>query len=92
LGKTIRGRRASTTGNESLSARQMVQKFKTELDRMRLLVEKANKTENTLMIATESFYKILQDDNYRTLLRAENIITMPADLMDMINEREQSYD
>ena len=44
------------------------------------------------MIATESFYKILQDDNYRTLLRAENIITMPADLMDMINEREQSYD
>jgi ParB family chromosome partitioning protein len=92
LGKGIRGRRARTSGDESLSARQMVQKFKTELDRMRILVEKANKTENTLMIATESFYKILQDDNYRTLLRAENIVTMPADLTDMINEREKSYD
>ncbi len=92
LGKGIKGRNSRAREGENLSSRQMVQKFKTELDRMRLLVEKANKTENTLMIVVESLYQILQDDNYRTLLRAENIVTMPADLTDMIDERKRNYD
>lgn len=76
---------------ETLSARQMVQKFKTEMDRMRSLVEKAHKTEATLMIVVESFFNLLKDENFKTLLRAENLNTMPEALADMIAQRETGH-
>jgi len=92
LGKGMKGGsiRKNKEG-ETLSARQMVQKFKTEMDRMRSLVEKANKTEATLMIAVESFYNLLQDENFKTLLRAESLNTMPETLAEMIEQREASH-
>ncbi len=92
LGKSIRaGGKYKTKNGESLSARQMVQKFKTELDRMRSLVEKANMTETSLMIIVESFFNLLKDENFKTLLRAENMNTMPEALSHMINQREKNH-
>ena len=61
------------------------------MDRMRSLVEKAHKTEAMLMIVVESFYNLLQDENFKTLLRAENLNTMPETLSDMIAQREGSH-
>ena len=90
MAKGAAGRGKNKDG-ESLSARQMVQKFKTEMDRMRSLVEKAHKTEATLMIAVESFYNLLQDENFKTLLRAENLNTMPETLAAMIAQREGGH-
>lgn len=94
LGKGMKNRgstRKSKEGEETLSARQMVQKFKTEMDRMRSLVEKAHKTEATLMIVVESFYNLLKDENFKTLLRAENLNTMPETLAEMIAQREVGH-
>lgn len=93
LGKGMRaaGNIRKNKDGETLSARQMVQKFKTEMDRMRSLVEKAHKTEAMLMIVVESFYNLLQDENFKTLLRAENLNTMPETLSDMIAQREGSH-
>ena len=91
LGKGIRDSGTRKKDGKSLSAREMVRKFKTEMDRMRSLVEKANRTEATLMIVVESFYNLMQDENFKTLLRAENLNTMPESLSDMINQREESH-
>jgi ParB family chromosome partitioning protein len=92
LGKGMKGRNGSRNKNgETISARQMVQKFKTEMDRMHAFVEKANMTEATLMIIVESFFNILKDENFTTLLRAEGLNTMPETLADMITEREAGY-
>lgn len=91
LGKGIRNSGTRRKDDQSLSAREMVRKFKTEMDRMRSLVEKANHTEATLMIVVESFYNLMQDENFKTLLRAENLNTMPESLSDMINQREVSH-
>jgi len=93
LGKGMKsaGNIRKNKDGETLSARQMVQKFKTEMDRMRSLVEKAPKTEATLMIVVESFYNLLKDENFKTLLRAENLNTMPEALADMIAQREAGH-
>ena len=91
LGKSIRNSGTRKRGGETLSAREMVQKFKTEMDRMRVLVDKFNKTEATLTIVVESFYNLLKDDNFKTLLRAEDMNTMPQALADMIAQREGEY-
>lgn len=93
LGKGMKsaGNIRKNKDGETLSARQMVQKFKTEMDRMRSLVEKAHKTEATLMIVVESFYNLLKDENFKTLLRAENLNTMPEALADMIAQRETGH-
>ena len=91
LGKSIRNRGVRKKGEETLSAREVVQKFKTEMDRMRLLVDKSNKTESTLAIVVESFHNLLKDDNFKTLLRAEDLNTMPQALADMIEQRRDEY-
>jgi ParB family chromosome partitioning protein len=92
LGKGLKhSRLRSHDGSEPLSARQMVQKFKTELDRMRSLIEKANVTENSLMIIVEAFYNLFKDDHFLTLLRAEGIKDMPAELQNMIDRRGSHY-
>lgn len=87
IGKGLR-RDNSGQNQETLSARQMVDKFKTEMDRMQMLIDKADKTNGALMIIIESFFNLLKDENFITLLRAEGLDTMPEALADMIKNRE----
>ncbi len=92
LGKGMRkggGSRKMLDG-PSISARQMVQKFQTEIDRMHSLVEKSETTNNALLIIVEFFFNLLKDDNFTNLLRAENFGTMPRALVQMIKEREKA--
>lgn len=92
-GKTIRSSDKSRkkTDGPSLSARQMVQKFQTEIDRMKLVVEKAETTNSALSIIIESLFHLIKDENFTTLLRAEGLDTMPQDLDELINERGVNY-
>ncbi len=93
-GKTMRKGNGSRKAPEgpSLSARQMVLKFQTEIDRMRSLVEKSERTNNKLLIIVESFFNLLKDENFTNLLRAEDFGTMPRALVKMIKEREKGYE
>ena len=70
----------------------MVLKFQTEIDRMRSLVEKSERTNNKLLIIVESFFNLLKDENFTNLLRAEDFGTMPRALVKMIKEREKGYE
>ncbi|NRA88221.1 MAG: ParB/RepB/Spo0J family partition protein [Rhizobiales bacterium] len=94
LGKGMSKSRDSrkTSDGPSISARQMMQKFQTEIDRMSSLVEKSETTNNALLVIVESFFNLLKDDNFINLMRAENFGKIPKDLMQMIKEREKGYE
>ena len=92
LGKKVaKGRYWRNQEKESVSTMQMVQKFQTEIDRMHSLVEKTEIANNTLLVIVESFFNLLKDENFVTLLRAEQLETMPETLVQMIKDRGNGY-
>ena len=48
--------------------------------RQKLLIKKAELTQSRLMFVREAFRKLCADEHFMTLLRAEGLETMPADL------------
>jgi ParB family chromosome partitioning protein len=50
------------------------------VDRKRLLIRKAEATRNRLIFVTEAMRKLLDDENFVTLMRAEAIDTLPQNL------------
>jgi len=50
------------------------------VDRKRLLIRKAEATKNRLIFMTEAARKLLADENFVTLLRAEGLDTLPRNL------------
>lgn len=91
LGKGLGSSGSDRRKEKRLSGKEMALKFKTEIDRMRSLVDKANQTENTMMTVVECFYNLMQDENFKTLLRAEKLDTIPKNLAAMIEQREGSH-
>lgn len=58
--------------NENLpSAESLVNVYRHEADRQKLLVKKARLTENRLLFVVSAMKKLFQDENFLTLLRAE---------------------
>ena len=94
LGKIMRkgGSKRKNQDVPTVSTRQMMRKFQTEIDRMRSLVEKSETTNNALLIIVESFFNLLKGENLINLMRAENLGTMPEALAQMIKEREKGYE
>ena len=50
------------------------------------MIKKAELTQSRLMFVREAFRKLCRDDHFMTLLRAEGLETMPADLARSVNE------
>lgn len=91
-GKQIKaGKEKKSKEEEPLSAQKLVQEFKNYSERMRFQVEKAQRTETKLMIIVEALYNLLRDENFTTLLRAENLNTIPKDLDQLIELRRKSH-
>lgn len=75
FGKTrdgARGTRARRTSAESLVAA-----YKRERQRQKLLIRKAKLCDAKLVFVVTAFSKLLADENFLTLLRAEGLATMP---------------
>jgi ParB family chromosome partitioning protein len=62
------------------SADTMVRVYRQEADRQKLLVKKARLTENRLIFVISALKTLLADENFLTLLRAEDLDTMPSQL------------
>jgi len=71
-----------------LSSEALVRAYERETDRQRLLIKKAEVTENRLLFVVEALRTILRDENFVTLLRAEDLSTMPRPLAGLIESRE----
>jgi ParB family chromosome partitioning protein len=58
------------------------------VDRKRILIRKAETTRSRLVFVTEALCKLLADDNFVNLLRAEGLDTLPNNLAARIHNGE----
>jgi ParB family chromosome partitioning protein len=71
------------------SADSLVNAFKRESQRQKLLVRKARVCEATLLVVVTAYGKLLGDEHFVTLLRAEGLAEMPTYLNDKLTERQK---
>lgn len=64
----------------TLSSHALVRAYREDVDRKRLLIRKAGTTRDRLIFVTEAVRKLLVDENFVTLLRAEGLETLPRNL------------
>lgn len=76
---------------EHMSADALVRAYQKETDRQHLMVKKANITQNRLLFIVEAMRTLLHDENFITLLRAENLSTMPDPLANLIATKQGRY-
>jgi ParB family chromosome partitioning protein len=86
-GKAI-GRGRLGAASAPMSSEALVRAYEIEADRQRLMIKKAEITQNRLLFVVEAMRQLLADENFLTLLRAESLATMPRPLADLISARE----
>ena len=67
-----------------LSSEALVRAYQLEADRQRLIIQRAEITKGRLLFITQALKTLLRDENFRTLLRAEQLETMPSLLADLV--------
>jgi len=86
-GKAIRGY-AREASRPRMSSEALVRAYEKEANRQRLMIKKAEVTQNRLLFVVEALRQLLADENFLTLLRAEGLATMPRPLADLIAARD----
>lgn len=81
LGKTLK---RSGTRNRSTNKETLVAAYRREVDRQKRMARKARLCETRLVFAREAFSRLFKDENFMTLLRAENMDTVPEPLAHLI--------
>lgn len=71
----------------SLSVESLIRTYQNDVERKQVLLRKATATRNELMFITEALRKLLNDENFVTLLRAEGLATIPKNLSDRLAAR-----
>lgn len=83
-----KGLRSSNSRKElALSSDTLMRTYRENADKKRMLVRKAEATRDRLVFVTEALRTLLADENFKTLLRAEGLDTLPRNLAD----RMQAY-
>jgi ParB family transcriptional regulator, chromosome partitioning protein len=67
-----------------LSPNALIRAYREDVDRKRILIRKATATRDRLIFVTEALRKLLADEGFVTLLRAEGLDTLPKNLADRI--------
>lgn len=75
-------------GRSRISSEALVRAYQREADRQRLMIKKAEVTQNRLLFVVEAIRTLLADENFMTLLRAEDLSTMPRPLADLVSARD----
>lgn len=92
-GKTLmnRGSGPRSHSSASISAQDVMKVYQNEADRKRLLSRKADITNRHLLFVLEALKRLLQEDHFTTLLRAEGLNTLPKPISDLMNERGRGH-
>ncbi len=72
-----------TSPYQRLTGRSMIQAYQQETDRQRSLIAKSDQAERRLMFIKSSLRELLNDENFTTLLRAENEDDIPEPIADL---------
>lgn len=90
LGKRRGNHSSSPKAKKRVSADEIVRTYRRETQRQALLVKKARLCETRLVFLAGSLRKLLQDEDFVTLLRAESLDKMPEYLASQVNARAAS--
>ncbi|MBX6742082.1 MAG: chromosome partitioning protein ParB, partial [Acetobacteraceae bacterium] len=86
LGKRYRQGRQAAQG---VTPRKLLQTYQAEVRRQRLAIKKAEVGEQRLLFVVTALRRLLADEHFRTLLRAEEIGDMPKPLADRVSGGER---
>jgi len=79
-GRQINGTLIGKRRDRPLSSNALIRAYREDVDRKRLLIRKAEATRSRLIFVTGAVRKLLADENFVTLLRAEGFNTIPQNL------------
>lgn len=71
------------------SADNLVNMYRRESQRQRLMVKKARLCEEKLLFAITALRRLMADEHYMTLLRAEGLPSMPKDIWERVTEKRK---
>lgn len=69
-----------------LTPEQLLKIMEREAEKQRMVVKRAEITQNKLLIATEVLRRLLEDDRFRILLQEEGLDTLPQALADRMRQ------
>ena len=84
-----RGRAGKQPTKTTTSADSMVNAYRRQSQKQRLMIKKAHVCEARLLFVVTAFTKLVADVNFETLLRAESLPTMPKALGDKVAEQRK---
>lgn len=79
-------RQGGASQKRPLSVDRLLRTYRDDTDKKRMLVRKAEATHGRLIFVTEALRKLLTDENFVTLLRAEGLGTLPGNLSARLEE------
>jgi len=85
VGESPLGRRDGA--RRPLTSEALVRVYRQEADRQKLLIKKAEVTQNRLLFVVEAIRSLRTDENFVTLLRAEGMESMPGYLEERLETR-----
>jgi ParB family chromosome partitioning protein len=89
-GKTLRSSRAPRQRqNASDFGKDIIKTYRREVSRKQLLERKADMVNNRLVFLTEAMRRLMQEDHFISILRAEGLGTMPKQLASLLSAKEQ---
>lgn len=82
LGKTLAHR--PTRKGASVTTSSLVRNYQHEVERQKLMVKKAEFTQQRLLFVIEALRQLLADEHFSKLLRAEGLDTLPKQLAERV--------
>jgi ParB family transcriptional regulator, chromosome partitioning protein len=88
-GKHLHGQRfgRSDGAKRPLTSESMIRVYRQEADRQRLMIKKAEVTQNRLLFVVEAMRSLREDQEFLRLLQFENLGLMPAFLEEQLSAR-----
>ena len=82
LGRTLKS--GSGKKKRDVTASGLVRAYEREVERQRLMIKKAELTQQRLLFICEALRQLLADENFANLLRAEGLDTLPKYLAERV--------
>ncbi len=73
-----------TRSSEKPSPKSLLRAYQAEVRRQQMLVKKADLNHQRLLFISTAMRRLMSDENFRTLLRAEGIVDIPKPLADQL--------
>lgn len=78
--RLAKAKREGRTPRLQLTGQSLVKEYRQKIREQKLLIAKADRAREHLVLLTSAMRKLLADENFTTLLRAEGLDQMPAEL------------